>query len=124
VYNNHVERPRRNPPAGHTNEAPRGRKDETMNIYVGTHPVYVSHVKEVEDMMYFVADLQQKMLDKEIGSGEQYDCLVRIRAKCRDLLLKMYAEDDSIMLVDDNDFDWLKKIVGFADKIPKEQAYA
>ena len=95
-----------------------------MNIYRGTHPVYVSHAKEVEDMLFFVADLQEKMLTKEIGSGEQYDCLSRIRYKCRDLLLKMYAEDENIMLVDDSDYNWLTKIVGFAEKIPKDQAYA
>ena len=95
-----------------------------MNIYRGTHPVYVSHVKEVEDMLYFVADLQEKMVKKNIGCGEQYDCLSRIRYKCRDLLLKMYAEDSDIMLMDDLDQQWLKKIVGFADKIPKDPAYA
>ncbi len=92
-----------------------------MYIYKGTHPVYVSHVKEVEDMLYFVADMQEKMKEKDFGSGEQYDCLSRIRYKCRDLLLKMYAEDSDIMLVDDLDYQWLHKIVGFAENvIPKD----
>ncbi len=95
-----------------------------MRIYEGRHPVYVSHVKEVEDLLYFVADLQKSLDEKGLNHGPQYECLGRIRYKCRDLLLKMYAEDSDIMLMDDLDYHWLHKIVGFADQIPKDKAYA
>ena len=93
-------------------------------MYVGTHPVYVSHVKEVEDLLYFIADLQESLTKLGLDHGEQFACLLRVREKCRDLLLKMYAEDSDIMLMDDLDYHWLHKIVGFADQIPKDKAYA
>ena len=93
-----------------------------MSVYVGRHPVYVSHVKEVEDLLYFVADLQEHLKDHGFGSGEQYDCLLRVRKKCRDLLLKMYAEDSDIMLMDDLDRRWIQLIVGFVEGvIPKDR---
>lgn len=70
-----------------------------MSVYVGRHPVYVSHVKEVESLMYFVIDLQEQLQSIGLDSGEQYDCLGRVRQKCRDLLIKMYAEDSDVMLI-------------------------
>ena len=96
-----------------------------MSVYVGRHPVYVSHVKEVESLMYFVIDLQEKLKPLGLDSGDQYDCLVRVRQKCRDLLIKMYAEDSEIMLMDDLDLHWMKLIVGFErDVIQRDQLNA
>lgn len=92
-----------------------------MSIYVGRHPVYVSHAREVEDLLDFVTDLQKKLLEKKLASGRQYDCLIRVQRKCRDLLLKLDAEDSEIMLMDDVDLAWMKKIVGFVkDVVPKD----
>ena len=96
-----------------------------MSVYVGRHPVYVSHVKEVESLMYFVIDLQEQLRSIGLDSGEQYDCLGRVRQKCRDLLIKMYAEDSEIMLMDDLDLHWIKLIVGFdRDVIQRDQLNA
>ena len=88
-----------------------------MSVHVGRHPVYVSHVKEVESLMYFVIDLQEQLRSIGLDSGEQYDCLGRVRQKCRDLLIKMYAEDSEIMLMDDLDLHWMKLIVGFDQNV-------
>ncbi len=96
-----------------------------MSVYVGRHPVYVSHVKEVESLMYFVIDLQEQLQSIGLDSGEQYDCLGRVRQKCRDLLIKMYAEDSDVMLMDDHDLHWIKLIVGFdRDVIRRDQLNA
>ena len=78
-----------------------------MNRYSRKHPVYVSHAKEVESLLYFVADLQEKLKEKGLDSGEQYSCLVRIRQKCRELLLRMYAQQSNILPMDDNDLRWI-----------------
>ena len=93
-----------------------------MSMYVGTHPVYVSHVKEVEDLLYFVADLQERLTKQGLNHGEQFACLLRVREKCRDLLLKMYAEDSDIMLMNDEDRRWIQKIVGFVEKVVPPRA--
>ena len=101
------------------------REMSRMNVYAGRHPVYVSHAKEVETLLYFVADLQTRLQDKGLDSGEQYNCLVRIRQKCRELLLRMYAEESNIMLLDDNDLRWIKLIVGFdREVIQQDERYA
>ena len=92
-----------------------------MSMYVGTHPVYVSHVKEVEDLLYFVADLQERLTKQGLNHGEQFACLLRVREKCRDLLLKMYAEDSDIILMDDEDRRWIELIVGFVEEVVPER---
>ena len=91
-------------------------------MYVGTHPVDVSHVTEVEDLLYFIADLQESLTKLGLDHGEQFACLLRVREKCRDLLLKMYAEDSDIMLMDDEDRHWLGLIVGFVERVVPERA--
>ena len=89
------------------------------------HPVYVSHAKEVESLLFFISDLQARLEEMGIRSGAQYECMVRVRQKCRDLLLKMYAEDSDVMLMDDTDLHWLKLIVGFdRDVVQKNQLNA
>ena len=90
-------------------------------MYIGTHPVYVSHIKEVEDLLYFVADLQESLTKQGLDHGEQFACLLRVREKCRDLLLKMYAEDSDIILMDDEDRHWIQIIVGFVEKVVPER---
>lgn len=77
------------------------------------HPVFVSHAKELEQMAYFLADLQHRLQTRGRESGEGYECLIRVRKKCADLLLKMYAEDTDIILMDDLDHRWVRLIVGF-----------
>ena len=84
-----------------------------MRVYFGTHPVFVSHTEEVEQLLYFLSDLQQRLQDSGKDRGEQYECLGRVRRKCTDLLLKLYTEDSPIMLMDDLDARWVQLITGF-----------
>ena len=84
-----------------------------MSVYVGKHPVFVSHTKEIEALQYFAADLEHRLKLKGRDSGEQFDCLIRVRRKCADLLLKLYAEDSDIMLMDDLDSHWVRLIGRF-----------
>ena len=88
-----------------------------MNVYTGKHPVFVSHTKELEQMAYFTADLQYRQECKGVYSGILYDCLVRVRRKCADLLLKMYAEDSNIILLDDTDNWWIRRIVWYVHNV-------
>ncbi len=95
-----------------------GRKEYPMSTYTGKHPVFLSHTKELEKMLYFTADLQQRLQRKGKASGEKYDCLVRVRRKCADLLMKLYAEEDpTIILMNDLDASWIRLIVGFVHKV-------
>ena len=80
----------------------------------------MSHVKEVESLLYFFADIQEKLMSKGLYTGYDYACLSRIRLKCRDLMLKMYAEDSDVMLMNDTDLGWLKLIVGFDQAVVQE----
>ena len=88
-----------------------------MSIYTGKHPVFVSHAKELEQMIYFLADLQYRQECKGIYSGPKYECLKKVRRKCTDLLLRMYAEDSKIILMSDTDNWWIRKIVGFVHDV-------
>ena len=83
-----------------------------MSICTGKHPVFLSHTKELEKMLYFTADLQHRLEEKNKNKGEKYDCLLRVRRRCSDLLLKMYAEEDpNVILMNDSDSWWIRKIV-------------
>ena len=84
-----------------------------MSIYHGKHPVFVSHTKEIEQMAWFLSDLQHRLQAKGRDSGKEYDCLLRVKAKCSDLLLRMAAEDSEIILVSDRDNWWIRNIVGY-----------
>ena len=84
-----------------------------MNVYAGKYPVFVSHTKEIEQMLYFTGDLQHRLQVRGKASGEKYECLLRVRRKCSELLLRMYAEDSDIILLDSVDLWWIRKIVGF-----------
>ncbi len=88
-----------------------------MGVYAGKHPVFVSHTKELEQMAYFLADLQRRLQLKGNDSGEKYDCLLRVRKMCSELLLKMYAEDTDIILMDDLDHHWVQLIVSFVKNV-------
>ena len=63
-----------------------------MSVSVARHPVFLSHAKELEQMLYFTAALQDRLKARNKDSGEKYDCLLRVRQKCADLLLQMYAK--------------------------------
>ena len=88
-----------------------------MSVYTGRHPVFVSHTKELEQMAYFAADLHYRLECKGICSGIKYDCLARLRMKCSDLLLRMYAEDSDIILLNDSDNWWVRKIIWFVHNV-------
>ena len=88
-----------------------------MAVYCGINPVFVSRAKEIEQMTYHVADLQHKLEVKGRAHGEPYECLCRIRRKCADLLLKLYAEDSNIMLMDDLDARWVRLIVNYVHTV-------
>lgn len=85
--------------------------------YAGRYPVFVSHTKEIEQLLYFVTDLQNRLKDKGQYSGPKYDCLTRVRRKCTDLLLKLYTEETNIMLMDDLDHRWTILIVRFVQNV-------
>lgn len=82
----------------------------------GFHPVLVSHAKELEQMLSFTGGLQQRLQARGRDSGEKYDCLLRVRQVCADLLLKMYAEDSEIVLLDDLDCHWVRLIVSYVQR--------
>ena len=89
-----------------------------MSVSISKHPVFISHIKELEQMLYFSAALQDRLKARGKDSGEKYDCLLRVRRKCTDLLLQMYAEEDpAIILMDDSDVRWVRLIVGYVYKV-------
>ncbi len=88
-----------------------------MSVYVGKYPVFVSHVKEVEQLFNFTTDLQHRLQAQGLTTGEKYLCLVLVRMKCRDLLLKLYAEETDIMLMDDLDRRWMQNIISFVKNV-------
>ncbi len=89
-----------------------------MSVSVARHPVFLSHAKELEQMLYFTAALQDRLKARNKDSGEKYDCLLRVRQKCADLLLQMYAEEDpAITLMDDLDVQWIRLIVGYVHRV-------
>ncbi len=87
------------------------------SLYVGTHPVFVSHTKEIEQLLFFVTNLQERLRNKGTYYGVRYDCLGRVRRKCSDMLLKQYAEESNIMLMDDLDHRWVVLIVNFVKTV-------
>ena len=93
-----------------------------MSVYVGKYPVFVSYVKEVAQLFNFTTDLQHRLQAQGLTTGEKYRCLVLVRMKCRDLLLKLYAEETDIMLMDDLDRQWMQKIVGFVNNVIRKDA--
>ncbi len=96
-----------------------------MNVYAGRHPVFVSHAKEVEQLLTFSAGLQDRLSAKGKDKGEQYESLVRLRARCADLLLKMYAEDSEVILLDRIDYNWIVLIVAYVrDVLQKDHQIA
>ena len=89
-----------------------------MSVSVARHPVFISHIQELEQMLYFTAALQDRLKARNKDSGEKYDCLLRVRQKCADLLLQMYAEEDpAIILMDDLDRHWVQLIVSFVKNV-------
>ena len=84
---------------------------------MGKHPVFVSHMKEIEQMAWFLSNLQHRLQLKGQDKGEKYDCLLRVRAKCSDLLLKMAAEDTEIILVSDAENWWIRNIVSYVHDV-------
>ena len=68
-------------------------------------------------MACFAADLQYRVESKGIFSGVKYDCLRKVRRKCAELLLRMYAEDSEIILLSDSDSWWVRQIVWFVHNV-------
>ncbi len=93
-----------------------------MSMYTGKHPVFVSHTKEIEQLSYVLADQEHRLRLKGLDSGKEFDCLLKVRARCSELLLRMAGEDSEIILVDDRDYWWVKNIVYFVhDKVLKDR---
>ena len=88
-----------------------------MDIYAGKHPVFVSHTKELEQMAYFLADLQHRLEVRGQDSGEKYECLTRVRLKCSELLLRLYAEDSPVTLLNDVDNWYIRNIVWYVHNV-------
>ncbi len=84
-----------------------------MNECARLHPVFISHTKELEQMLTFAADLQERIRKSGQDTGEKYECLLNVRKKCQDLLLRMYAEETNIILMNDDDHRWVQKIVRY-----------
>ncbi len=82
-------------------------------MYIGRHPVFVSHMKEIEQLDFFLANLQHRLIRRGQDSGKEYDCLLRVRSRCSELLLRMSGEDSEIMLMNDVDYWWVRKIIYF-----------
>ena len=53
-----------------------------MSVYVDTHPVFVSHTKEIELLLYFVSDLQHRLQvsGKDQGKKHPSDSLFLFRS--------------------------------------------
>ena len=77
-----------------------------MSVSVARHPVFLSHAKELEQMLYFTAALQDRLKARNKDSGEKYDCLLRVRQKCA-----------AIILMDDLDAQWIRLIVGYVHRV-------
>ena len=85
-----------------------------MNATARTHPVFLSHTQDLEQMLYFLADLQHRLEVRGKNHGEKFDFLLKVRRRCQDILLQMYAEDEPyITLMNDSDYHWTKLFVDF-----------
>lgn len=91
-----------------------------MRIYEGRYPVFVSHTKELEQMQYFTAGLQERQEKRGKNFGPGYECLLKVRRKCADLLLRMYAEDSDIILLDKTDHWWTQAIIHYVETVIPE----
>ena len=80
---------------------------------VPLHPVYTYHAREVEDLLDHVNKIWDGLRETGLTSCKEYPMLCRLRCKCQDLLLKLETEDSEILLMNDVDLAWMKKIVGF-----------
>ena len=100
-----------------------------MERYAGKHPVFVSHTKEIEQLLSFLANLehrlkmQGKIPEKPEENGpmkierEKYHCLLRVREKCRELLLRLSAEESEITLLDEADTWWMRNIICYVHDV-------
>ena len=71
-----------------------------MSVSVARHPVFLSHAKELEQMLYFTAALQDRLKARNKDSGQ------------------MYAEEDpAITLMDNLDAQWIRLIVGYVHRV-------
>ena len=96
-----------------------------MNSCSGKHPVYVSHMEEIEQMQDFLKVLMQHLKDTDPEYKAKRDCLLRIMAKCKELLLRMAAEESDILLVSDLNLWWIRNIVEYVqDVVRKHQPKA
>lgn len=68
-------------------------------------------------MASFLADLQYRVERKGLDKDDRYDILKRVRVRCSELLLRMYAEDSGIILMNDTDHWWVRKIVWFVHNV-------
>ena len=84
-----------------------------MTVYSGTHPVFVSHTKELEQMLYFLADLQHRLQQKGKDSGEKYDCLI-LGLQRHNLPI---LQPDINMTIQPDDYIWILGSRRMAEKL-------
>ena len=83
----------------------------------GLHPVYTAHMDEVERLLIEIAGRTEKYRKSGETDSEDFRLMDRVQRKCAELVMKMLAEDDKIMLMSDSDFWWLQRIVKFVHKV-------
>ena len=88
-----------------------------MSVYTGKHPVFVSHVKELEQMFSFIIDLQYRQECRGIFTGVLYDTLVRVRQKCGELLTTLSAAESDIIMLNEVDNWWIRRIVWYVHNV-------
>ena len=81
------------------------------------HPVYTAHADEVERLLLDIAGRTEQYRKRGETDSEDFRLMDRVQRKCADLVMKMLAEDDHIMLMNDTDFWWLQRIVRFVHKM-------
>lgn len=83
----------------------------------GMHPVFTAHMAEVEKLMVVNAGHIQKFRNRGDTDSEDFRLMDRVQRKCADLLMKMVAEDDHVMLMNDEDYWWIRRIVDFVKRV-------
>ena len=83
----------------------------------GLHPVFTAHMAEVEKLMVVNSMHIRKFKARGETESEDFRLMDKVQRKCADLLMKMVAEDDHIMLMDDEDYWWIRRIVDFVKRV-------
>ena len=77
------------------------------------HPVFVSHSREVGDLLTLTRSLDDYLIRTGQNGTPQHKCIRQLRRDCQTLLLRMEAEDGDILLLEDPDYELVRKIVNW-----------